>query len=90
MAPDGYSHDQIRDYYTDISLVSVLSVIILLSLVYLIKSFKHPENRNVHNILISFTVVGAIVNRCGCMLYSLLVDENRAVKNNARNFYFYY
>jgi hypothetical protein len=34
------------------------------------------DNRNLYNVVITLAVIGSLVNRAGCMLYSIFVDEN--------------
>ena len=46
--------------------------------------------RNSFNYLMANSVIGAILVRIGCLVYSMLWDENRIVLIYTLQFYFYY
>jgi len=72
--PEDYSEFQKRDYYSDIIFLIVLTFLLLLLILFTYRSLKNEDNRNIHNYLISLTIITCLLNRYICMLYSLLVD----------------
>jgi len=65
----------------DIIFLFILGFVILAFGILTIKSMQIEDNRNLYNVVITLAVIGSLVNRAGCMLYSIFVDENHLVQD---------
>ena len=88
--PDNYSDQQKFDFYSDVVILVVLSCLLGLFLCFLRIGLRNPEIKNVHNFVMTLTIMGCLINRFFCMIYSIFYDYNNVIRDYTYFFYIYY
>ena len=68
-----------KDFWTDILLMLVLSIILSLLIFFTRRTFKHVEMRNIHNYIIYSSLFMCLILRMACVCYSVIMDKNKKV-----------